>query len=210
MPDNMWMLLGLGALAVWALNRGNGEDPAGGGGLGALVGSAMDSVGVGQPQSLPGPQGNPFGFERILYGAGAIDSTSPASIILIDSNGDMREGPPQGVPASVAGDEDIGVAPYSRPPAPYSRFGQPPEVQEPPMAQDPPPVIVSPPKTSSPYKFNISPDYLLTPLAGQTITTPVEEFGGTTIQIIESPVAAHAFHMLSGISHHRYHRQDGR
>jgi len=190
MPDNMWMLLGLGALAVWALNRGNGEDPAAGGGLGALVGSAMDSVGVG----------------GVLYGAGFIDSTSPASTILIDSNGDMREGPPQGVPASAAWDEDIGVAPYSRPPAPYSRLGQPPgrdllyrpwedqPTRQPPMAQDPPPVIVSPPKTSSPYKFNISPDYLLTPLAGQTITTPVEEFGGTTIQIIESPVAPHAFH----------------
>jgi len=197
MPDNMWMLLGLGAVAVWALNRGNGEDPASEGqemGLGPLVGSAMASTGVTGGT-----------------GSGAIDPTSPTSIILISPNGDMREGPIQGVPASVAGDEDIGVLPVES--DRYVRANQAmiegdlgetaiPIIQgnilstpivQPALAQDAQPVITSPPKTSSaPYQFNISPDYLLSPVEGQTFTTPVGV--DTTIQIIESPVASHSFH----------------
>lgn len=201
MPDNMWMLLGLGAVAIWALNRGNGEAGATGWqemGLGPLVGSAMASTGVSNETE-----------------AGAIDPTSPTSIIVITTNGDMREGPIQGVPASVAGDEDIGVLPVESGryaaadraflagdlgetaiPVIQGDILPPPRVNaivQPALAQDPPPEITSPPKTSSaPYKFNISPDYLMEPVAGQVFTTPVGV--DTTIQIIESPVATHSFH----------------
>jgi hypothetical protein len=117
----------------------------------------------------------------------------------------MREGPIQGVPASVAGDEDIGVLPVES--GRYAAANQaflggdlgfwrpPPPVYSPPLAQDEPNVVESPPKTSDgPYKYTISPDYLIAPVAGQTITTPVDDWGSTTIQVIESPVAAHSFH----------------
>jgi hypothetical protein len=91
MPNNMWMLLGLGAVAIWALNRnGNGETE---GGFESLMGAAMGSTGVSTGLRAP------------------VDNASPSSVIYISQGGDLFQGPPQGVPASAANDEDIGVLP---------------------------------------------------------------------------------------------------
>ena len=159
MPDNMWMVLGLGAVALWAFSRGNGADAAAPSGLAGLVGSAMSSTGVGPDLEAP------------------IDPTSPTSIIVIDSWGDMREGPQQGVPASVAGDEDIGVLPAeARPATPRKTLlpfypdawwegmwpgaarppgaVQPPVVVQPPVAVQPP-VVVQPPLAQEPAVITV-------------------------------------------------------
>ena len=180
MPENIWLLLGLGAAAAWALTRGTGNGGASELqelGLGSIVGSAMAATGVEGPTDSP------------------IDPQSPVSILLVSDSGQLFEAPPQGVPAAVANDEDIGVLPLEgRYSAENRTFigGDSGAERKAPLAEEQE-VVQPAPKTSTlPYQFRITPDYLFKPVEGQTFTTPVGV--DTTIQIIESPVASHSFH----------------
>ena len=134
MPSNNWLVFGLGALALWAFSsRREVDDDSSPGQLASIVGSAMESSGVGAP-------------------VGQLDPRSPTSSLIVGPTGTLFESPPALAATASANDEDIGVLPLIGgqdtrvSPAsvdPIQQFFSPVPVA--PLAQDAPVVLIAPP-----------------------------------------------------------------
>lgn len=134
MPSNNWLVFGLGALALWAFSsRREVNDDSSPGQLASIVGSAMESSGVGAP-------------------VGSVDPRSPTSSLIVGPTGALFESPPALAATASANDEDIGVLPLIGgqdtrvSPAsvdPIQQFFSPVPVA--PLAQDAPVVLIAPP-----------------------------------------------------------------
>ena len=122
MPSNNWLVFGLGALALWAFSsRREVDDDNPPGQLASIVGSAMESSGVGAP-------------------VGQLDPRSPTSSLIVGPTGTLFESPPALAATASANDEDIGVLPLVDP---MQQFFSPVPVA--PLAQSPPVVLIAPP-----------------------------------------------------------------
>ena len=92
MPDNnMMIMLGLGAAALWFMNRGGSEEDQ----SGQLTGAAMMASGEGTSPDAP--------FQAY--------SAPSQPVFFFNQGGQMAEVPGTNVPVAASSDEDIGIYP---------------------------------------------------------------------------------------------------